>query len=246
MKYYALLAERAAAALESTRSGVDVDNSEVSETRGSGEMLDVGVFSSLGKQLHAAREGFAERLRSKDPAGGKYETIVCSYIHQCLPFDPRMLADLDFWAWLAVTQFWAIVDWRHGGEMGQASPANFGIGGGTENLFYRMWLRADIGYDPSRADAYELARRGDQDFWRSHLFRQGYGRCRQLARSLIRYQFPDSSPTVPRLKILEIRELAKRLKRLDSNLVFDYLDEADTSRVVEREAENARRTISRK
>lgn len=104
-----------------------------------------------------------------------------------------------------------------------------------------MWLRADIGYDPKRKDPYELARRGDQDFWRSHVFRQSYGRCRTLVRALILYQFPDGSGNNrPTLKNDEIRELAKRLRLLHANMVFECLDQNSAYELISQEAERVK------
>ena len=243
MRYYALDSKRALAALEVLRAGESLEQRGMVSFRGAGPELDLDPIKNLGKELYGIKAKYPESVGLRDPAGGHFESEACSCVHRDLPRDPQVLSDPEFWLWLSIAQFWAIVDWRHGGESGHSAPANFGIGSLSENLFYRMWLRADIGYEPERDDAYALAKRGDQDFWRSHLFRQGYGRSRNLAQALIRFQFPDACPGDPTLKIREIRELAKRLRRLDPNLIFDYLDAGDTFQLIKREAEKAKASI---
>jgi len=232
MRYLALKSEHTMETLEALRRGEPVDEQRVL------------VVRDLATTLYKIKSKFPERLGRRDPEGGKFEAEACPELHQALPFDPQMLADYEWWMWLAVFHCRQLVDWRHGGETGLAAPANFGIGNGSENLFYRMWLRADAGYDPTRSDPYQLARRGDQDFWRSHVFRQGYGRCRSLVRALILYQFPDGSAGSPSLKTGEIRELAKRLRRLHPNVFFEYMDANAAYELVRAEAQRARQALS--
>jgi hypothetical protein len=243
MQYVALRSQHALETLEALRRRDTIDEQRLIEIRGSGQDVE-RVLPDLARELYEIKSRYPERLRSRDPAGGEFEAEACAQLHRALPFDPQMLADYEWWTWLAVFHFRELVDWRHGGETGQATPANFGVGNGSENLLYRMWLRADAGYDPTRSDPYELARRGDQDFWRSHVFRQGYGRCRSLVRALILYQFPDGSAGNPSLKTGEIRELAKRLRRLHPNIVFECLREEDAYQLVVGEAERAKQALA--
>jgi hypothetical protein len=243
MRYVALKSEHARETLEALRRAEPVDEQRVLAFRGSGDDIEQ-VVPPLARTLYEIKSRFPERLRHKrDPAGGAFEAEACAELHRALPFDPQVLGDYEWWTWLAVFHFRQLVDWRHGGERGLAAFANFGIGNGSENLLYRMWLRADAGYDPARSDPYELARRGDQDFWRSHVFRQGYGRCRSLVRALILYQFPDGSAGNSSLKTSEIRELAKRLRRLHPNVFFEYLDANAAYELVKAEAERAKQAL---
>lgn len=244
MRYTALRSEHAMETLEALRRGDVPDERRVLEARGTGAEDVQHTLPALVEALYAIKKRYPDRLGRRGRAGRRFEAEACSEVHRLLPFDPQMLADYEFWTWLAVFRFRELVDWRYGGDTGQAAPANFGIGKGSENLLYRMWLRADAGHCPEDVDPYRLARRGDQDFWRSHVFRQGYGRCRPLVRALVRYQFPDGSVDGPTLKTAEIRELAKRLRRLHPNVVFEYLDEDSAYRLVAKEAEQAKRAVT--
>jgi hypothetical protein len=212
---------------------------------GQGDDLDQRIIERLKRELIKVKGKFPDTLRQRDPEGGKFEAEACPIVHRLLPSDAQMLADYDFWTWLAVCACREIVDWRHGGPQRRAVPENFGIGKRDENLLYRMWARANIGKVDGSAEPYRLALRGDQDFWRSHVLRQNgsYGSCRPVVHSLIRFQFPSDSRGSPTLKDKVIRELAKRLRRLNANLLFECMDEKGAEKLLAREAEAAKRAV---
>jgi len=199
-------------------------------TAGSGDNLPVELLEELRTKLLKLKRKFAEKLRDKDPQGGKFESEACAIVHSCLAaVDRRALADHDFWTWLAVDFLADILEWRFGTNGRPAKPANYGIGTRTENMFFRLWVRADLG-KTNTADPYELARFGDQDLWRSHLLRQGYANARCIARSLLKLQ---AGKLVLGTKLAKkvvggdepegVRMLAKRLRRMRANVVFEYL-----------------------
>ena len=152
-----------------------------------------------------------------------------------------MLADPDFWIWLAVVHFPEIVEWRYRYQNRKtdtfAQFVNYGVGSKSDNLMYRLWLRAEIVLDTQAVDRYHLAATGQIDFYRSHLFRQGYANARNFARALLRFQYPNADPAEPKLKTLEIRDLVKRLRRMRSNLFLEILPEDECRTVIESEAE---------
>jgi hypothetical protein len=163
--------------------------------------------------------------------GSNFEAAAGEVVHKHLPPHPA-LADAEFWIWLALTHCEEIVDRRYANKR---NPQNFGVGGAGENLLYRLWLRAEIAYDAEAKDKYALSRFGDIDFWRSHIFRQGYGDVRGFARALLEFQFPAETKRKHRLKIPEIRAFAKHLKRARSNLMFEVMTKARTVEFIESE-----------
>jgi hypothetical protein len=165
-------------------------------------------------------------------AGSQFEAQAAPLVHQLLPTQHPALADPEFWTWLAVTYCQPTLAWRYEGKR---NLQNFGIGGAGENLLFRLWLRADIALKPDQKDQYELARHGDIDFWRSHIFRQGYGNARTFARALIEFQFPAEGGRKSRLKIHQIRALVKQLKRARSNLLFEVMSEARAVQFIQSE-----------
>lgn len=204
---------------------------------GAGQVVDGPDedWDSIGVKIAAKLETLMAQFGGKgsEVKGSEFEAAAGPQLHRTLPEHPA-LADPEFWIWLTLTYCQGVVDWRYPGKR---NLKNFGIGGTRENLLYRLWLRAEIGHVPDANDAYELARVGDIDFWRSHVFRQSYSDVRLFARALIQFQFPAKKSRQPRLKIDDIRALAKHLKRARSNLMFELMSESRASTFVESEWE---------
>lgn len=177
-------------------------------------------WDSIGEQAASLLLAVIEQTSSEgEVEGARFETVAGPELHRLLPEHPA-LADPEFWIWLALAHCQEVVDRRYGPVR---NPKNFGVGGAGENLLYRLWLRAEIAFDPQRQNQYELAAAGDIDFWRSHIFRQGYADARGFARALIEFQFPRERDRKAYLKIDQIRALAKHLKRARSNLLFEVM-----------------------
>lgn len=238
MKYPVITQIDANRLLESRWEGKPLDEDKLVTLRGEGpDRFDESVIDKVKSEIKKLMKNFPKELRPRDPSGGRFESDACQIVHKHLQLDMKIAADFDFWTWLAVVKLSDIVEWRHGGKDRLANPSNFGISNRKENLIYRMWMRAEIAYNPDGENGYELSKRGDIDLWRSHILRQSYANCRNLAKALVRYQYPDENPDKARLKIKKIRELAKRLRRLCANLFFETLDETLAFKYIEREAE---------
>lgn len=212
---------------------------DIRRTAGSGDELPDQPLNQLRNKLLKLKKKFPDKLRKKDPQGGKFESDACVIVHECLSsVDRRVLSDHDFWTYLAVDFLSDILEWRFGTDGAPAQPANYGIGTRAENMFLRLWLRAELGKMPG-TDPYALARSGDQDLWRSHVLRQAYANARHVARSLLRLQdgcLPNGKKFASRLAGGDepngIRMLAKRLKRMRANLVFEYLSSQQADALV--------------
>lgn len=203
---------------------------DIRHMSGSGDDISREPLVGLRERLLKLKKKFPSKLRKRDPQGGKFESDACAVVHSCLSkVDRQVLTDHDFWTWLAVDHLADIVEWRFGTDGQPAQPANYGIGTRTENMLFRLWLRADLGRVVG-TDPYELAKSGDQDFWRSHLLRQNYANARCIAQSLLKLQSGRLVAAGKRAKKLAggddpdgVRMLAKRLKRLRANVIFEYL-----------------------
>jgi hypothetical protein len=189
-------------------------------------------WEEIANQLYQALEGIKAAFPEPERDGGyrKFEILAGIEAHKLLPDHPAT-ADPDFWTWLVIRGFIPLVSWRYGET---ADTKNFGLGGAQENLLFRLWLRADIGFS-SATNTYKLAEYGDIDFWRSHIFRQSYADGRDFARALIKFQFPDGPEAKARLSVKQIRDFAKHLKKARSNLAVEVLNEAESARLIERE-----------
>jgi hypothetical protein len=166
----------------------------------------------------------------------RFEADAARLIHSIVPNRAEVIADPDFWLWLAVAHFTGLIEWRYRNPAGGTPLANYGIGARNENLLFRLWLRADLVFDEGARDPYHLCRGGQIDFYRSHLIRQSYANARNFSRALIRFQYPNQDDQ-PTLKVQDIRELVKRLRRLRTNLFLEVLEEAECKNVIETEAQ---------
>src|SRR5581483_8026142 len=124
-----------------------------------------------------------------------------------------------FWVWLSVARFRRLIGWRYGVAEGSARPSNYGIGQPKEGFLFRLWLRADYCYDATASDPYALSRLGDQDLWRSHIFRQEF--AAPIAAALLKLQAGQGG--MAKLTNLQIRALAKELHRVGATVRYETL-----------------------
>jgi hypothetical protein len=199
--------------------------------------FDRDSVDTLADQLAALRERFGGDSLPANK-GKVFEADACVIVHQQLRLSPDCASSPEFWAWLTLLAadgvFADLVDWRFGGY-DSIKPRNYGIARPSEifeGLFARLWFRAEIAFEPDGADPYSLARRGDIDIWRSHLFRQEFGRCYAVQRALLRYQYPDANPTKKTLSTGEIRKLVKRLRIANATLSYELIDVEAVTEVI--------------
>jgi hypothetical protein len=235
MRYPILTSNDARQYLQAKKAGTPSEVQHLVRMRGDGPELDTTFVERLAAEIASLRRGLPSEIKKGSPVGTQFESAAAEVVHRMIPSSAEIQADQEFWIWLAVVHFASLIEWRYGAEGTVADLRNYGIGSAIENFLYRLWLRADLGLDEAAVDKYHLSRRGDIDFWRSHLFRQGYANAKTFAKALIRFQYPDGSPQTPRLKISAIRELVKRLRRARANLVFEILDESTSMRLINAE-----------
>ncbi|GAA5003684.1 hypothetical protein FNZ56_07800 [Pseudoluteimonas lycopersici] len=235
MRYPILTTTDASIFFINKRAGTPVELDRLVKTRGEGPEICQKFVNELVAELASIKSRFPEGLKSAKSANA-FEALAARTIHSRVAVGVDILADPDFWLWLAAVHFSDIVEWRYGNPKGGTGAANYGVGARSENLLYRLWLRAELVLDEEATDRYHLCDHGQIDFYRSHLFRQGYANARNFARALIRFQYPDKADaTQPFLKVDQIRELVKRLRRLRTNLFMEILDEVECRKVIDEE-----------
>jgi hypothetical protein len=236
MRYPIMTTADATAYLAGRRSGSPPALEPLIKPRGDGPEMAQDFVSALRADMEAIKARYRDGLKNNADEN-TFEARAARAIHVRLQVDAVILADADFWRWLAVAHFADLVEWRYGSPEGGTGLANYGVGAKSENLLYRLWLRAELVLDDAEGDRYHLCDRGQIDFYRSHLFRQGYANARAFARALLRYQYPEPlQATQPTLKVAEIRELVKRLRRMRTNLFVEILNEDECRQIIEEEA----------
>lgn len=206
--------------------------------------IDQQAIDNLGENLEELVAQFPERITQRSVQAQEFDAAASILLHRSLYLPPSLSASDDFWRGLAVLYYSGIVDWRHG-QGGEAKEANFGAGSPWDNLLRRLWIRAEIVLDTNRPDPYDLARRGGGDFWRSHIIRIRYGSCRPIARAFVELAYPESGR--PRHSVWtrdELREVPKRLRRLQATVAMELLDEDTACDLISGELEKIRATAN--
>jgi len=183
-----------------------------------------------------------------------FESKGAVLLHKALP-DHEALRDPEFWYWFATVPGRALVESRYPFkektqaalelEDGEGKKPNFLPGRNNfvgqhakEVLFFRLWIRAEMGRLADRngdaAGVYEYASGGSVEFWRSHLLRVLYAQHRPFLQAFVDFQFPGPDRDKPRLTIPEIRQLAKDLAKACANVSVELLDRNQSRAFIER------------
>lgn len=199
----------------------------------------------------------AESLRAiKDEVekdGGKlgvntFDKDACAILHRELDIPPNLVARDGFWRWLAVEKFADLIEARSpkSHDSGLVHPRNYGIDASvTDNRIAIMWFRADMVYDPEAEDPYHLATRpAHTDFWESGIIRHRYAWSRNVARSLVKFQYQDPKSEQAYLHSTHetgIRELYKRLRRLHTTMSFEFMSDEEIMTILNEKSVDLKR-----
>lgn len=183
-----------------------------------------------------------------------FESKGAVLLHEALP-DHEALRDPEFWYWFAIEPGRSLVESRYPfkektqvdleSEDNERKTPNYLPGrnnfvgqNAKEVLFFRLWIRAEMGRLVDGADdaskVYEYARGGSVEFWRSHLLRVLYAQHRAFLQAFVDFQFPGPDRNEPRLTIPEIRQLAKDLAKACANVSVELLDRNQSKAFIKR------------
>ena len=247
MKGKTLSHERAKQAIEERQKGVPLKLLD-------SDLVEAGV-EPWWDESKADRAADALR-RLKGQAEGRGEKLdvntfdkdACAVLHRELEIPPNLVAADGFWRWLAVEKFGDLVEARSpkSRDSGFVLPRNYGVYASvTDNRIAIMWFRADMVYDAEAEDPYHLATRpAHTDFWESGIIRHRYSWSRNLARSLVRFQYRDPESDRAFLHSTHeegIRELYKRLRRLHTTVSFEYLSDDEIMAMLEQKSTGLKR-----
>lgn len=241
MQYPTLTIDEGRSVLEHLRSG-SAANYPSPRWMGSGpKRFDETLVDDLVESVTMLRRTMGEPSEGGKRYWARFEGRAAAQVHEALEELPMIAAvDPGFWIWLVFGSKHdgpaKLVTWRHGRDTAKydALDANYGLTTALEGGFWsRLWLRGEVGRDDTRSDPYELALRGDQDLWRSHIFKIEYGSVRRVAHALLTFQYPDCQPDKARVPVKVIREMAKEIRRRHAIIAFELLDEAAAKRLID-------------
>ena len=209
--------------------------------RGEGQSV-VDILALLKGELDAL--GAAEGFDSKFDA--KARPIVHGYLAN---LDDHVLIDDDFWRYLSGIYLYDIVRARHPeNAKSKSADSNWTNFGGkstatSESLMRRLYIGASLSIDPSnRQDSYHLSRIHDVDLWQSHIIRVLSGENPKYVKGLLKWfkdrdkwyaKMPNSGPVLAELNKLDnfktghLRDFVKRVRRLRSNVIHEFLDQPE-------------------
>ena len=185
------------------------------------------VAQDVLKLLQNSKEG-----RSKD---ADFEREACVLLRQRLEPSPSEIAERGFWVRLSLKYFSDVIRERH--PWGDSGPRfeNYGLKGRFEGLILRLWMRGHLGFSPGDANPFYYARLGDVDMWRSHVLRVDHGSCIAVSRAFLKLCFDPTPGTHSVLSTGEIRQLAKRLRRLHALSPFELMSQDQANELVRAE-----------
>lgn len=217
------------------------------------EVEDEGVAKgrSLLTEAGDAADRIVELYESKVKRGGgaridkdAFEGVMAVELRDRLAgFPAFVLTDDDFWRYLAVRGMYEFVAWRDGKKDGRPALASFGAA--TPQVNYdcvplRMFIRADLATLISAGtdlEPVDLAAVSGTDLWRSHILRVRASYAPLYVKELLRSQEDGELPS------LVARELAKRIRRLNTNVLMETLDAGATAKAYVREHAAARMEV---
>lgn len=200
---------------------------------GNGAEVDIALLDVAVGRMKSAWLDFQASGEGAKPE--EFEGLVAGELHRALRDYPvEALDDPGFWRYVSLAKLWWFIEEREAGPLGRGNHLTY-IDGlrPAECVPLRMFLRAQA---IRNDDDYHLASSMKQatDFWRSHVVRVRTGGAPPLARGLTRLQAAERMPTE------ELRQYAKRINRLWTNVVLDRLDDDEADRLM-RELYDSRR-----
>lgn len=216
--------------------GVD-DRPEFEEEGNSGEETLLPAVNELAGRMTDLFQSSKARFTS-GLARDRFEGSLAVQLHEQLcEFPARVLTDDDFWRYLAVKGLYEFVSWRDGQSSGSPALASFGANGPRvtyDCVPFRMFVRADIastvaGCGPQDLDAMDISSVAGTDLWRSHILRSKSSFSPDYVRLLLEHHERGVLPAAV------VRELAKRVRRVRSNVLIETLESKDTQAMFDRE-----------
>ena len=149
-----------------------------------------------------------------------------------LPF--AILNDIDFWRYVAVHVMYDIVDWRYPKDNGSRWGSN--PSQPIRTITYAWFVRGQLCRNFSTEEIALVNKVGDIDIWTSHVIAVLHGSSSAIMyeyfRKCVEWQKPSGGWN--KWGRFAFRDLAKQLRALRSNYVFDIIDKLSAKQIVDR------------
>jgi hypothetical protein len=217
--------------------------------KGRGLNVDEQDLTQMAIQIR----GVVQKTKSSEEIDRRCFHLVHELIQQA--DDPLMIADLDFWTYLAVVHLHDVIRMRFPGKRGMPNLENWGIPRSTECWVYKLWVRGEVGWDPDLEDPYERGRLGSVDFWTSHVHRQQFMNARTIFRRILAFQYPPALKGAPLLwegeekpekkGVPGLRTWIKRLCENYATVEYLLLNEQEADRLIRQHTQGLHRAYDK-
>lgn len=213
------------------------DRPDFEEEGASGDETLLPAVTDIADRISDLYQSSKARFTS-GIARDRFEGSLAVQLHERLrEFPARVLTDDDFWRYLAVRGLYEFVSWRDGQSSGSPALASFGASSPRVNydcVPFRMFVRADIASlivksGAQDLDVMDISSVAGTDLWRSHILRSQSSFSPDYVRLLLEHHERGVLPAAV------VRDLAKRVKRVRSNVLIEALDAEGSRTMFDRE-----------
>jgi hypothetical protein len=176
------------------------------------------------------------KVKSLDGVEG---ALALDFYYALRSIGPEALNDLGFWRYVAIIHLRDFVIWRDGSKNTRASAGGFGARKSTSSFQdcvpYRMFRRGQISalakiksMSPKQVASIE-----GTDLWRSHVLRIKLGNSPTAAAVFLMISEEYRNGDVGLTDL--VREAAKLVQRINTNVLMGFLDEEDAFALIKPE-----------
>ena len=222
MRYPVLSASKCTVLANQLLDGSAPTVDSAAEWTGMGDDIDLERIFDVAAAIRAGAREWTDRDRDR------FEGKACTKLYDALSAVPtEVLDDRGFWRYLGLRYFWEFIAWREEGPFARGNHMKYvDASSSTESVLTRMYLRAQaVGGSGHAAIAGALP--FATDFWRSHVLRVRTGSVPPVTRGFA------SKQEASRLETNSLRDVARRLNRLWTNIAFYTYDDDAAAVVIE-------------
>jgi hypothetical protein len=236
MKYRSLTlkeVERYVAEINSLPDGANMPAPPAGTVKGIGIDSDPIVAKACNAIQVAMKKAKSKSLDGVEGA------LALDFYRAMLSVGPETLNDLGFWRYVATKHLRDFVIWRDGSKSTRASAGGFGARKSTSSFQdcvpYRMFRRGQIGAlaKVQSMSPQQIASIEGTDLWRSHVLRINLGNSPTAAAVFLMIAEKHRGGEVALTDL--VREAAKLVQRINTNVLMGFLDEEDAIALIKPE-----------